>query len=171
MRTLKSGWQVAICTGLIVCALCAAQIGAQDGEKSPANPLSPFERLIGGQWHLENTYQEFEWGSGKQSVRGRSYQVKDGEASLVSEGLWFYHPGEGEIKGYFVGSGMGVDLIDYTTEINEERMVNDLTSYGTYGGAYEEVWEFTGDDEYVWTLYQKTDDGRKKMMGGTFVRK
>ncbi len=135
------------------------------------NPLAPFAVLIGGQWHLEDTYQEFIWGPGKMSVNGRSYQMKDGEPTLVGEGFWFYHPGEQAIKGYFVGTGMGVDVFDYTTRFEDGNMLNDLTTYGDYGGEWEEVWEFTGDDTFVWTLYQKTPDGPSEMMSGTYQRK
>ena len=31
------------------------------GPQATSNPLAPFERLIGAQWHVEGSYQEFEW--------------------------------------------------------------------------------------------------------------
>ena len=51
------------------------------------SPLAPFERLPGGEWHLDNSYQTFEWGAGRQSVGARSFSLVAGTARLVSEGF------------------------------------------------------------------------------------
>jgi hypothetical protein len=141
--------------------------------QEPTNPLAPFERLIGGQWHLEGSYQEFEWGVGKHSVKSRSYFVIDGTPRLVGEGFWFWHPGEKQIKGVFTASDMPVVLWDYTTRFEQDKMVNDLKTYDANDAEsiYLETWEFTDDSHFVWKLMATTPDGMKEVMGGTYEKK
>ncbi len=164
------------CAVLLSLTICLTGFSgpANAGEKidsANANPLEPFSRLVGGQWHLENTYHAVEWGVGKKSVVVSSYVESDGETNLVSEGFWFWHPGEQQIRGYFVATGMGIDLYEYTTRFEGDKMVNQLVGYGRYGGQFEEIWKFTGPDHYEWSLFQKTAEGNQKMMDGTFERK
>lgn len=135
------------------------------------NPLQPFERLIGGDWYLENSYQTFTWGIGKKSVHGKSFAEIEGEYRLVGEGFWFYHPGEKSIRGYFTGVGMGIDLFEYVTRWEGDVMKSDLEAYGKVEGSFEEEWVFTGKDTFVWALYQTKADNRMKVMGGTYERK
>jgi hypothetical protein len=138
-----------------------------------ANPLAPFERLIGGQWQLEGSYQEFEWGVGRRSVKARSYFVVDGEPKLVSEGVWFWHPGEQAIKGVVTAIDMPVVLFDYTTWFEGDRMVSELRSYDAEGAEspYVETFEFTQTDQYVWRLFKPTADGLEEEMSGTYSRR
>jgi hypothetical protein len=85
--------------GILLMATYASPLWAGDPHAS-SDPLAPFERLVGGQWYLdEGSHQEFEWGVGRQSVKARSYFVIDGERRLVSEGTWYWHQGEKQIKG------------------------------------------------------------------------
>ena len=142
------------------------------GNEQSGNPLAPFERLIGGQWHIEGSYQEFEWGLGKQSVRSRGFFVIDGVPRLVSEGVWFWHPQEKKIKGVFTAIDMPVVFFDYTTRFEQDRMVSELLSFdanGT-GTAYVETWEFTDDTQYVWKLLKETVGGVQEVMSATYSR-
>jgi len=137
------------------------------------NPLEPFARLVGGEWHLEESYQVFEWGIGKLSVKARSYFMVDEKPKLVSEGLWLWHPGLEKIVGFATAVDMPVIFFDYTTRFEADKAVSDLQAY-TLGGEvsdYLETWEFTDDNQYVWTLEAKTSEGLTKVMAGTFVRK
>jgi hypothetical protein len=135
------------------------------------NPLAPFERVIGGKWHMEGSYQTFEWAVGKQGVVAKSYFATDEGEKLVGQGMWFWHPGEKAIKGYFVAVGMGIDVFEYTTGFESDRMVSQLTTYGSGNTQeWEETFDFNGDDEYVWTLFSKTPEGPQKAMGGTYKR-
>jgi hypothetical protein len=163
-------------TALVAATLLVASPGRSQNPEAgqPAsNPLAPFERLIGGEWHLEGSYQEFEWGVGQRSVKARSYFMVDDSPKLVSEGIWFWHPGEKEIKGVFTAIDMPVTFFDYTTRFEDEKMVNDLRSYGSdgYETVYVESWDFTDDTHFVWKLQSKTPDGLKEEMGGTYSRK
>ena len=163
-------------TAVVAATLLVAAPGRSENSAAgqPAsNPLSPFERLIGGEWHLEGSYQEFEWGVGRRSVKSRSYFMVDGSPKLVSEGIWFWHPGEKEIKGVFTAIDMPVTFFDYTTRFEDKKMVNDLRSYGSNGNekVYVETWDFTDDTHFVWKLLRKTPDGLKEEMGGTYTRK
>jgi len=146
---------------------------AQENKNVSIDSLSLFSCLIGGEWHLEGTYQVFEWGVGKMSVKSCSYFMIDGKPKLVSEGLWFWHPGEKKLKGYFTAIEMPVMFFDYTTTFQGNKMVNELKSYSPQGTVdnYIETWEFTDDDHYVWTLFNKTPEGEKKVMGGNYSRK
>lgn len=141
------------------------------GEEAP-NPLAPLERLIGGEWHMQGTYQVFEWGVGKNAIFTRQYQQTEGEPELIGQGMMYYHPGDKTVKGTFVAVGMGIDLFDYSSVVLEEnKLTAHLTTYGAMAGEFEETWEFTGEDTFAWTLYQKAGDEKSKMMEGTFERK
>ena len=146
---------------------------AQVTNNNPIDSLSQFSRLIGGEWHLDGSYQVFEWGVGKRSVKSRSYFIIDGKSKLVSEGIWVWHPGEKKLKGYFTAIEMPVVFFDYTTSFKGNIMMNELISYSLQGNPeiYFETWEFTDDDHFVWTLFSKTIDGDKKIMGGNYERK
>ena len=165
---------------LVVMAIAVASVAsahvlvlASGTELQTTNPLAPFERLIGGQWHLEGSYSEFEWGLGRQSVITRSYFVVEGEPKLVSEGFWYWHPGEQAIKGAFTAIDMPVVFFDYTVRFEGDMMVADLVGYDAAGAAssYIETWEFTDDTHYVWKLFSETPDGPQEVMGGTFDRR
>jgi len=146
---------------------------AQENKNVSIDSLSPFSRLIGGEWHLEGSYQVFEWGVGRMSVISRSYFMIDGKSKLVSEGFWFWHPGEKKLKGYFTAIEMPVVFFDYTTRFQGNKMVNELKSYSHEGTVdhYIETWEFQDDDHYLWTLFSKTPEGEKKVMDGKYSRK
>ncbi len=156
-------------------ALVSIHLRSQEAGEAPPDPdpLAPFGQLIGGQWHLDNSYQEFEWGIGRRSVRARGYFLVDGKPKLVSEGGWFWHPGEQQIKGYFTAIDMPVVLFEYTTRFEPDRMVNELRAYGAKGDEsnYMETWEFSEEGRIEWTLLQETPEGLQKQMGGTYTRK
>ena len=134
-------------------------------------PLAPFERLMGGEWHLEDSYQSFEWGVGRQSVRARSYFLADGTAKLVSEGFWYWHPGEKRIRGVFSAIDMPVTLFDYVTRFEGDTMVSELTAYDAAGNPdrYVETWHFVGERAFEWTL--RGESGGEPLMGGTYQRR
>ena len=136
------------------------------------NPLQPFERLVGGQWHLGDSYQEFEWGVAQKSVKARSYFIIDGEAQLVSEGVWYWHPGKNTIEGRFTAIGMPVELFDYTTRFEGDTMVSDLRAYAASGKetVFEETWTFIDDTHFEWALMSKLADGTQPAMSGTYSR-
>jgi hypothetical protein len=137
------------------------------------HPLAPFERLVGGEWHLDGSYQVFEWGVGRHSVRSRSYDLLDGVPRLLAEGMWYWHPGEETIRGVFTAIEMPAVLFDYTTTFQENKMVNRLRTYGVAGGeqAYLETWDFTDDSSFVWKLLVETAEGVQEVMKGTYTRK
>jgi hypothetical protein len=156
-------------------ALVPMQVRSQaPGSGQPAaSPLAPFGRLIGGQWHLEGSYQEFEWGVGRRSVRARSYFILERGPKLVSEGIWYWHPGEKQIRGVFTAIDMPVVFFDYRTRFEGAKMINELSSYDLTGGetAYVETWDFTDETHFEWKLFRKTPDGLQEEMGGTYARK
>jgi hypothetical protein len=148
---------------LLVPSLCIAEL---------AGPLSPFSKLIGGKWESEGTYQTFHWGVGQASVIARSFFIVEGKAMPVSEGSWYWHPGEQRIRGHFTAINMPVSLFDYTTTFVEDTMRNDIRAYDKAGNEtrYEEVWAFTSDHEYVWSLYRVADTGKELEMSATYRR-
>jgi len=161
---------------LIICTvLVQGQVHAQ-AESIPASepyPLAKFERLVGGQWHLEGSYQEFEWGVGRRSVIARSYFLIEGKPKLVSEGIWYWHPEQKSVKGIFTAIDMPIEVFEYTTRFEGNSIVSDLAAYGTEGAktTYTEVWEFVDEAHFVWTLFAETPDGPKEEMSGTYSRK
>lgn len=138
-----------------------------------ADPLAGFDKLIGGSWHLEGSYLELEWGVGRRSVKSRSYFVIDGEPRLVSEGLWFWHPGEQAIKGFFTAVDMPVVLFDFTTRFEDNRIVSDLSAYDARGNetSYVETWELVDEMHLLWRLVEDTPGGVVERMSGTYSRR
>ena len=140
---------------------------------SENHPLEQFNKFIGGEWHMDGSYQVFQWGVGKKSIIAQSYFIINGESTLVSEGSWFWHPGEKKIRGYFTAVQMPVELFDYTVSFEGNTMVCELRSFDPSGtiSEYIETWEFTDVDHYNWTLYSPSPEGKKKVMGGIYERK
>ncbi|QFU77462.1 hypothetical protein EY643_18295 [Halioglobus maricola] len=135
-----------------------------------ANPLAPFERLIGGKWVIvDYSYQRFHWGPGKHSVQARGYSIENGEEALTSTGFWYWDPEENAIVGVHSAADMQVNLFKYRTHFEGDTMVNELKSFGDSGAAtYMEYWEFTDVDTYQWRLVEKGTD--KPIMHGAFKR-
>lgn len=150
-----------------------ARLDSESGDSPARQPLAGFERLIGGQWHLEGSYQEFEWGAGQRSVKARSYFLIEGEPKLVSEGIWFWHPDEREVKGVFTAVDMPMELFEYTTRFKGDSIVSNLVAYTSEGqkSVYTERWQFLDDSSLKWTLYAETPEGPQEEMGGTYTRK
>ena len=149
-----------------------SQILGDDRAITASNPLAPFERLVGGRWEVADSYQEFEWGVGRKSVRARSYVVRDGVAKPVSEGAWFWHPAERRIAGVFTAIDMPVVLFYYTTRFEDDVMICDLNAYDAEGNEtrYEERWTFTSKDEYRWVLLSHSEEGVREEMAATYRR-
>lgn len=170
------GNKLPIAIALIICAfLMHGRVHAQAEYPSASapNPITGFERLIGGQWHLEGSYQEFEWGVGRRSVVSRSYFVIEGQPKLVSEGIWYWHPERQKIEGIFTAIDMPVEVFEYTTHFEGNSMVSELAAYTADGSKtmYKEVWEFLDDAHFAWTLFAKTPEGFQEEMSGTYSRK
>ncbi len=150
--------------------LATSMLHAQEQE-DPLNPLAGFERLIGGRWQLDNSYQTFEWGVGELSVVSRSYvQTLSGD-KLTSEGIWFYHPGDQAIHGVFTSIDMGIQLFEYETWFADNEIISKLITWDEnhQRGEWEEVWMFTDDRHYIWDLFNLADDRRRNVMRGVFV--
>ncbi len=154
---------------LLALLLISAGPGASDG----AAELAPFGYLVGGSWSLgDDFYQTFEWTVGKKAVRALGYAIVAGEARLVSEGMWFWHPGEEKIKGYFFNEGMPDDFMDFTTRFEGDRMVSEILAHNPAGKvtAYSEVVDLVGGDRYEWAVYAREAASAEPMMRGTFTR-
>lgn len=158
---------------LVFLTILVGKIFGGGGNAETDNPLAGFEPLIGGEWHLENSFQVYEWGVGQKSIKAKGYFLVDGKPKLVSEGLWFWHPGEKKIKGYFTAINMPVVFFDYTTRFEGADVVSELQSYSISGKEmrYIERYEFVDENRYRWSLVQETDEGLKQVMGGMFERK
>jgi hypothetical protein len=156
-------------------ALAAVMVlpGASSGQEARPE-LAPLARLVGGRWYLgEDSYHTFALGVGGQSVTTSSYAVLPDGERLISEGTFFYHPGERVVKGYVVAIDMGLDLFEYAIEAHSDTLVMDLRVFGPQAGTtpLRETWVFTDNDHYVWTLLQQGEDGWERLMGGTYARR
>ena len=118
---------------LMACALLATNTAAQPDE----NPLAPFAGFIGGRWYLEDSYMELEWGVGQRSVNARNYFIVNSEPKLVSQGFWYWHPGERQIRGIFTAIDMPVVLFLYAARFEGDTMIGDLRAYGPDGKEKE----------------------------------
>lgn len=149
-----------------------APVQAQAPDGKATGPLAKFEPFVGGQWHLDGSYQEFEWGAGRQSVRARSYFLTEGEAKLVSEGAWFWHPKDKVIKGLFTAIDMPVYLFEYTARFENDVLIANLAAYSAAGvkTAYVETWEFIDASRILWTLSRNTPEGLQQEMQGIYAK-
>lgn len=142
-------------------------------ENNTANPLQPFEFLVGGVWASATTIQTFEWGIGQQLVHSKLYFVENDSAKFSGEITWFWHPGEKKIRGYGNLPGGQITFFDYTTTFETPRkMMN--TFYG-YGGSFNgvlqyEILEFLNDREYLWTYYNEIAGELEPAYSITFVK-
>jgi hypothetical protein len=170
MRELKYALSAFCSIALLLC-FSGVSIAQEDENNSP-NPLSDFSRLIGGEWHMDDSYTIFEWGVGQMSVKSEAYFITEGKSKLVSEGIWIWHPGEKQLKGYFTAIDMPFVFFDYTTNFQGDKMENDVISYssGGIGQNFSETWEFTDHDHIIWTLYAINDEDKTKIMGGIYER-
>jgi len=153
--------------------IMAALLFASDARPQPAeDPLAGFAPFIGGQWRLEDSYTELEWGVSRRAIRARNYFVVDGQPKLVSEGFWFWHPGEQQIKGIFTAIDMPVVLFLYTTRFEGDTMISDLRAYAASGKEtqFVETWKLEDDAHFAWTLSSETADGQEQSMSGTYTR-
>ena len=143
------------------------------------NPLESLERLMGGDWHylggnVEDNplaYHRFEWGPGQNSILSRSYDT-DGE--IVSQGFWYYHPGDDAVKGVGASAGHeGVKLFEYTqVTVEDDVMHCDLTAHGDRGATlFAEEWTFIDDDHYDWRLLLKAQEEDQEVMTARFERR
>lgn len=166
-------WRRRFALSVVSSLLFASALHAQEAVPAATeDPLAPFDRLVGGQWHLGDSYQEFEWGVGRLSVKARSYFIVDGVPQLVSEGTWYWHPERNVIRGTFTAIEMPVSLFEYETRFDGATMVSELTTYDASGAktAYVEQWQFLDDKTFEWTLFRKADDELLKEMQGTYSR-
>ena len=151
--------------------LVSGSLYAEEHE-DPPNPLAGFERLIGGRWQLDNSYQTFQWGVGELSVVSRSFVQTQSGDRLTSEGFWFYHPGDQTIHGVFTSIDMGIPLFEYETRFDGDEIISDLVTWdeNKQRAVWEERWKFTDDRHYIWELYDLKGGQRKNVMRGVFVR-
>ena len=143
-------------------------------QEENVNPLQPLEKLVGGKWHTEGSYQTFEWGVGKLSIIGKGFTSSREGGKLVSEGAWYYHPGDERVKGFFTAVEMPVEFFDYTsTTFEENKIMSDIIAYSKNGAGskFYEEFEFTGDAEYVWRLFVVQGENKSKMMESIYKRK
>ena len=94
---------------------------APEAAEAAPEPLAPFARLIGGEWHIGPLRHVYEWGIGQKTVVARTY---DEQGQLASEARWFYHPGERVIRGYSVDAGGS--LFEMTTRFDGNELHNRL---------------------------------------------
>ncbi len=160
-------WALLAICGLLP-GLAVDPLAGQDGP--PSEPLAPFERFIGGAWHLDGSYQVFEWGLDRRVVHARSYAEIEGDTTLVSEGMWYWHPGEERIRGTVTAIRMPVSFFEYETRFDGDTTIHRLRSYGEMGGDYVEHWTLEGEDHYRWTLFAEAEQGRERLMTGLYER-
>ncbi len=122
------------------------------------------ERIV-GTWESGDSRHEVEWGVGELLIKSRSYFGAPGRWRLVSEGIWYWDPTSGAIRGITVAQEMPVTLFEYTSSIDGSTVVHALVTHGEMGGRYEERWSFVSDG-YTWELRQEG----ARIAGGSYRR-
>lgn len=168
MRATRIGSRTALALGLTVLAASpAAARQERDGpeRETGAAALEAFGALVVGEWQSEGSRHEFSWGVGRRAIHSRSWFGDPGSWTLVSEGFWYWDPGEGTIRGRTVAIDMGIDLFEHRSRVDGRSVVSDLVSHGDFGGVYVERWTFD-DAGYDWVLEQ---DGAR-VMGARYTK-
>ena len=159
---------------ILAIAACLAPLStavAAEAELEP-HPLAGFDRLVGGSWYFDETYQTFDWGVGKRALRAIAYFPSPEGPKLTSEGRWYFHPESGEIRGIFVSIEMGLDLFEYVTSFDVDTVMSRVSIHGPKGREeFFETLEFTDDDHYVWSLWRETAEGREKVLAHNYERR
>jgi len=165
----KTIWQLAAL--ILACWFVFPNTAAAAGEDT--NPLKHFEWMIGGEWSNGSTVQEFEWGLNQKSVKAKSYTVNEKKRTLVSEGVWFWHPGKKVIKGYFSAVGMPFSFVDSEAEFDGQRLIHKLETYsdGEKPQIYVEVMEPVSEGVFSWKLFAGLKPAGEELMSGRFKRK
>ena len=129
----------------VLASAVAEPTGAQARPSGPsgAASLELFGERMVGAWEDETSRHVFTWGVGRKVVHSRSYAADQDGWTPVSEGLWYGDPATALVRGRVVATGMGIDLLEYTTRVTEDRIVHDLVAHGARGGTFVERWTFT----------------------------
>jgi hypothetical protein len=164
---------VAVALAALAFAFAPVRAGDSTATDDARAQMAPFARWIGGEWHMQGTIHTFEWGLDRRSVRFQTWFEVAGERTHVAEGVWFWHPGERSIRGYFTAVDSPADFVEATTLLTVDRMVSDLLAHTADGGRTQqrETWEFDGDDRCEWALFVRHDDHFEKAQGGVFERR
>lgn len=152
--------------------LCILLSGSPALSAAETGDLSAFDRLPGGCWRLGDSCQEFEFGLDRRRLVARTVIHTPAGERVVSEGAWFYHPGEEQVIGYFIARDMGVEFFEYRTLFHGDVMLSEVTAWDGSGKPrpYRERWTFTGPDSYTWELFEDSAGSMKRVMQGIFVR-
>jgi len=153
----------------------AAQEPQAEAFKAGAEQLAIMGRLDGGKWWVKdgkplNAYHVAEWSVNKKMLHIRTFFPAESGDKLFADAVYFWHPGRKAVAGYAVSPGG--EVYDGTFKFDGDTWTQEFQHFSPKGTVdYRETWVFSGDDEYTWTLFQKTGDGLKKQMEATFVRK
>ena len=136
------------------------------------SPLKGFEPFIGGEWYLENSFQTLEWGVGKKSVIAKNYFLINDRQTLVSEGMWLWHPERRKIIGYFTAINMPVSFFEYETDFVDGVMKSKIKAYDLQGNltVYQESWTIVKENEFEWMLYEQVGSEWVQSMNGLYIR-
>ena len=140
-----------------------------DAEATTNESLAAFGALVVGSFEANDSRHEYEWGIDGRVIRSRSYFKSDEGWTLVSEGMWFWDPGESIVRGAVVAIDMPVDLFEYRSVVEDDEIVHELMAHGAQGGRFIERWVFD-DDGYRWTLERPSDESTERLMSGAYRR-
>lgn len=135
--------------------------------------LEKFSWLIGGKWYFEDTWQTFNWGLAKMSVRLESFTLINGEAHLLAEGWWYWHPGEQNVKGFFTAIDQDVTFFDCRTEFEGDKIISHIQSFteNSKKQNYVEFIEPAGKNKYIWKFLEKSEVRLKENLRCVFIRR
>lgn len=119
------------------------------GRAEEPGALADFAPFVGA-WQAGDSVQVLRWGPGRQSVHAVSYRQTGDSRRPVSEGLWYWHPGQSAIRGVFTAIEMPVSLFLYETRFDSDRLVAELTAVAPDGAEshYVEALEVLGPDRF-----------------------
>lgn len=98
-------------------------------QKDLENPLLQFSPLIGGEWDINDSFQTFEWGIGKKSVRSRKFIASPGGGYTSFETVWVWHPQRQLIIGSEITSDASIDFIEHEAYFKGDTLISNISSY------------------------------------------
>ena len=150
---------------LVTPGALVGQVSGGDEVRAASPALASFGERMVGTWEDAGSRHVFAWAVGRQGITSRSYAAVDGEWQPVSQGFWWWDPGDEVIRGRVVAVDMGIELFEYVTRVEEDEIVHELTTHGAMGGTFIERWVVDAD-VYRWSLEQAGE----AIMGGVYQR-
>lgn len=144
---------------------------------TPIAQLEPLSRII-GKWEtiksdddggVFHARVENEWGLDGKTINSKTFLIRDGKPMPTYESVYYWHPGRAAIS--FQSHAIWNALYDGTIEVDGDVVTGDWRAYSDKGmDEFRMNIQFTDEDSYRWTVYQRAGDAWKPVKNATWRR-